>query len=76
MNDLENDFGFTFVNEDELTSVNELDDLRNRIRKLREMFLPLLESLNKNTDRDMIKWPNRKAALDKQIKKLNELTNI
>lgn len=76
MNDLENDFGFTFVNEDELTSVNELDDLRNRIRKLREMFLPLLESLNKNTDRDMIKWPNRKAVLDKQIKKLNELTNI
>jgi hypothetical protein len=76
MNDLDNDFGFTFVNEDELTSVNELDDLRNRIRKLREMFLPLLESLNKNTDRDMIKWPNRKAVLDKQIKKLNELTNI
>lgn len=70
------DFGFTFVDESELPTKTDLIDLQNRIRELRDMFLPLLQNLNKNPDKDMIKWPNRKDLLDKQIKKLLELTNL
>lgn len=74
--DTDNDFGFSFVDEDSLTSEQDLIDLQNRLKELRSMFLPLLENLNKNTDKDMIKWPNRKQLLDKHIKRLKELTNI
>lgn len=71
-----NDFGFTFVSEDEVSNLNEVDDLKKRIRQLKKMFMPLLINLNKNPDKDMIKWPNRKELLDNQIKKLEELTDI
>jgi hypothetical protein len=70
------DFGFTFVDESELPTETDLIDLRNRLTALRKMFLPLLENLNKNPEKDMIKWPNRKAVLDVQIKKLIDLTTI
>jgi len=74
--DNEEDFGFTFVGEDEISQQSEVEDLRRRIVELKKMFLPLLQNLNKNPEKDMIKWPNRKDLLDKQIKKLKELTNI
>jgi hypothetical protein len=74
--DTDNDFGFSFTNESELSNDVEISNLQDRLKQLRDMFLPLLENLNKNPDKDMIKWPNRKAVLDKQIKKLKELTNI
>lgn len=70
------DFGFTFVDGSELPTENDITDLQNRLKSLRQMFLPLLQNLNKNPDKDMIKWPNRKDLLDKQIKKLIELTDI
>lgn len=73
---IDNDFGFTFVDGSELPTETDLIDLQNRIRELRDMFLPLLQNLNKNPEKDMIKWPNRKELLDKQIKKLLELTNL
>jgi hypothetical protein len=71
-----NDFGFTFVSEDEVSNLNEVDDLKKRITQLKKMFMPLLINLSKSPDKDMIKWPNRKELLDKQIKLLEELTNI
>ena len=70
------DFGFTFVDGDTLTNTSEVEDLKNRILELKKMFLPLLQNLNKNPEKDMIKWPNRKELLDSQIKKLLELTNL
>jgi hypothetical protein len=70
------DYGFTFVDGSTLPAENDLIDLENRIKELRNMFLPLLENLNKNPEKDMIKWPNRKYLLDKQISKLLQLTDI
>lgn len=76
LDNVEDDFGFTFVDEREISKSDDLDELRIRLTKLRKMFLPLLENLNKNPDKDMIKWPNRKELLDKQIRILKELTEI
>jgi hypothetical protein len=73
------DFGFTFTTENELlqsSTANEVDDMKKRLLSLRSMFLPLLENLNKNPEKEMIKWPNRKAVIDSQIKKLKALTDI
>lgn len=78
------DFGFTFADENEIMEENkeysslqeEVDDLKQRLVALNKIFMPLLENLSKNPDKPMIKWPNRKEQIDKQIKKLKSLTTI
>lgn len=75
-----NDFGFSFHNEDEIVSssgVNdEVVDLKNRLKTIRKTYLPLLQHLAKDPDKPMIKWPNRKDVIEKQIKKMIELTEV
>lgn len=84
MNDLTNDFGFTFANEDDVMEANpeysslqeEVDDLKKRLQALQAIFLPLLTNLAKDPDKPMIKWPNRKEVIDKQIAKLKSITTV
>jgi len=70
-----NDFGFTFHNAEEIVT-DDLEGLKIRLKTIRTTYLPLLEHLSKDPDKPMIKWPNRKNILDKQIKKLIELTEV
>ena len=78
--DDDNDFGFTFHDEEEIVSssgvTNEVDDLKERLKLIRKTYLPLLQHLAKDPDKPMIKWPNRKPILDKQIKKMIDLTEV
>lgn len=75
-----NDFGFTFHDEEEIVTssgvTDEVEVLKNRLRTVRKNYLPLLQHLAKDPDKPMIKWPNRKDILDKQIKKMIELTEV
>jgi hypothetical protein len=78
------DFGFTFADESDIIEENkeysslqeQVDDLKLRLSALNKIFMPLLENLAKDPDKPMIKWPNRKEQIDKQIKKLKSLTTI
>lgn len=78
------DFGFTFSDELDLTTSTkaytslseEVVDLRNRLIAVQKIFLPLLKNLGKEPEKEMIKWPNRKEILDKQIDKLLLLTTL
>ena len=80
--DSSSDFGFTFADEEEITkpvysSLNEqVDDLKKRLHAIEQMFMPLLENLARDPDKTMIKWPNRKQVIDKQISRLKSLTNV
>lgn len=78
--DESNDFGFTFHDEEEIVTssgvTDEVEVLKNRLRNVRKTYLPLLQHLAKDPDKPMIKWPNRKDILDKQIKKMIELTEV
>ena len=64
------DFGFTAVTEDELEAVQELtqkststaenlDAVQDKIDKLYNAIIPLLNNLKKNPQKDYIHWPNR-----------------
>lgn len=71
------DFGFTAVGEDEIVNselVSESENLRKRLHSVEKMILPLLQNLMKNPEKEMIKWPNRKEIIEKQITKLLALT--
>jgi hypothetical protein len=78
------DFGFTFTDEWDITTstkeytslADEVNDLRNRLIAVQKIFLPLLKNLSKEPEKEMIKWPNRKEILDKQIEKLMVLTTL
>lgn len=78
------DFGFTFANEDEIVTTNhefsslsdQVEDLKMRLQAVNKIFMPLLENLAKDPDKPMIKWPNRAEMIDKQIKKLKQITNV
>ena len=80
----DNDFGFTFTHEDEIMETNkdysslqeQVDDLKSRLQAIHKIFMPLLDNLSKDPEKPMIKWPNRKEQIDKQIKKLKTLTTI
>jgi len=78
--DESNDFGFTFHDEEEIVTssgvTDEVEVLKEKLRTIRKTYLPLLQHLAKDPDKPMIKWPNRKDILDKQIKKMIDLTNV
>lgn len=81
--DENNDFGFSFSNEEEIvlttTYANlpeEIEDLKNRLQAIRAIYLPFLENLNDKPDQPIIRWENRKEMLDRQIAKLKRLTDV
>ncbi len=69
MNDIF-DFGFTAVDEHELDAVKQakdtaekmavgVDATQDKIDKLYNAIVPLLNNLKKNPEKDYILWPNR-----------------
>jgi Mg2+ and Co2+ transporter CorA len=69
------DFGFSIVDEGELDVLQEAQDtittvsaeaatLEDRLNKLYNMMMPLLNNLAKNPDKNYIFWPNRLAKIE------------
>ena len=49
-------------------------EVRDRLKQIESMILPLLQNLAKNPEKIYIKWPNRKEIVEKQIEKFLLLT--
>jgi hypothetical protein len=73
--DMTFDFGFTAVDADELdvlqnakaelkTTAAVAQDTEEKLNKLYNMVMPLLNNLAANPDKDYIYWPNRLAKID------------
>jgi hypothetical protein len=69
------DFGFTAVDEDELQAVQaattaakevqeEAGEIQERLDKLYNAFIPLLNNLKKNPEKEYILWPNRLQKIE------------
>ena len=69
------DFGFTAVDEDELQAVQKTQALANdaeqmasstqeKIDKLYNAIVPLLNNLKKNPEKEYILWPNRLTKVE------------
>ena len=69
------DFGFSIVDEGELDVLQEAQDtittvsaeaatLEDRLNRLYNMMMPLLNNLAKNPDKNYIFWPNRLAKIE------------
>ncbi len=73
--DLDFDFGFSAVDADELEVLQEAkaeietttaaaQGTEQKLNKLYNMFMPLLNNLAANPDKDYIYWPNRLAKIE------------
>lgn len=65
--DEEDDFGFTFVNNDEIVV--------DKLMGLRKMIMPLLNNLLRNPEKDTIVWPNREKKIKAFIEKMDNYIN-
>lgn len=79
--DSADDFGFTAVNENEvtepiLTEVKTSVDsqTKQKLLTLEKLIMPLLVNLMKNPEKEYIHWPNRVPAIEKQIEKILAIT--
>lgn len=66
---LDNDFGFTAIDEAEIK-----DD--TRIEQMYKLIRPLLDNLMKNPEKDYIKWPKRDQIIKKMIEELEGIRNV
>ena len=80
------DFGFTAIDEDELTVVEDAKKIVNeseaitqsaqeRLKQLHEAILPLLNNLRKDPEKQYIVWPNRVAKIDAFEAKIAAIVN-
>lgn len=70
---VDDDFGFTHVNEDEIAPVV---DTKNKVDRILAEIMPFLDNLKKNPEKDLIKWPNRVEKIDQFKKKLLDISKI
>ena len=73
------DFGFTAIDEAEYTDViaekeETVEEYKARLEQVEKLILPFLNKLLKTADQPIIKWPNRRAAIETQIQKILNLT--
>ena len=68
MTDLDFDFGFTAVTEDELEAVQKTkvsaEGAQEKLEKLYNAITPLLTNLKKNPEKEYILWPNRTEKIE------------
>ena len=78
------DFGFTAVDEDELSAVQHTAALANdaeqlalttqeRLDKLYNTIMPLLTNLKNNPEREYIYWPERTGKIEQFEQKLLDI---
>jgi hypothetical protein len=75
----DDDFGFSTVSEEEFNSViaekdETVEEYKARLQQVEKIIMPFLTNLLKTSDQPIIKWPNRKEVLEKQIQKILTLT--
>lgn len=86
MNDDMFDFGFTAVDEDELQAVQKTQALANdaeqmasstqeKIDKLYNAIVPLLNNLKKNPEKEYILWPDRLNKVEQFETHLQKIYN-
>ena len=77
--DVDDDFGFSAVSEDEYNAVindsaQTAENYKKKLTEVEKLVIPFLKKLHESGDKEYIYWPNRKPAIEKQIQKILKLT--
>ena len=76
---VDDDFAFSTESEVDFQAViaekdETVEEYKQRLEQVEKIILPFLTKLLKTSDQPVIKWPNRKEVLEKQIQKILTLT--
>lgn len=71
---MEDDFGFTAISDDEYNSQYGNIEYREKMKELENLIIPFLDKLLIDSDKPLIRWPNRKEAIEKQRDKILAIT--
>jgi hypothetical protein len=71
----DDDFGFTFADEQELTSphIEGKEELTKKLQLMYDAIIPLLKNLNANPTQEYIKWPDRTKKIVTFKNKLDKI---
>lgn len=77
----DNDWGFSFLDESELSAVKEMERLvkeveeesQEKLNRLYNMIMPLLRNLSKNPEKQYIYFPDRGTKVQKFIDDIEKL---
>jgi hypothetical protein len=77
--EMQEDFGFSAVSEEEYNSVintaaNSVEDYKARLSEVEKIIIPFLTKLHSTGDKEYIYWPNRTPIIEKQIERILKLT--
>lgn len=81
VDDAINDFGFTFVDENEVAKTirkeNETDVkmVNDRLENVMAAIRPFLKNLQKNPEQEYLKWPDRAKKVAEFERKLNAIAD-
>lgn len=74
----DDDFGITttdtIVEEVPVKDETEVESLKEKIKQLEKLILPLLINLKKNPENAYIHWPNRSEMIEKQMRTILDIT--
>lgn len=75
----DDDFGFSAVSEEEYNSViseseQTVESYKKKLAEVEKLVVPFFMKLLKTSDKEYIYWPNRKPAIEEQIKKILTVT--
>lgn len=68
------DFGFTALTEEEI-QLKAIQETSDKVDSIYKLVMPLLKNLLKDSDKEIIKWPNRKQKLEELIKRIEYIRN-
>lgn len=74
------DFGFTFLDESEIddqinSAVSSTEQTyKQKLEAVEKIIVPFLQNLMRDPEKVMIKWPNRKEIVEKQLKRILLIT--
>jgi hypothetical protein len=76
MSDQDEDYGFSFIDEAEITNVVKDTEAtyQDRLAQVERLMIPFLKNLTKDPEKVMIKWPNRASVVQKHMDKLLTIT--
>ena len=77
--EMDDDFGFSAVSEEEYKKVisekaDTVEEFRERLQQVEKIIIPFLTKLHTTGDKEYIYWPNRKPVIEKQIERILKLT--
>ena len=72
---LSDDFGFKLMSDDEMIDESVVNEYRDKLKSMYDLIIPLIRNLQKDPDKEVIKWPGRYHKMVALEDRIHEIFN-